>query len=625
MPTLERFACPGICRLSAAAALAVLVAGAQLCEAATIDRVEPPFWWAGFENRELQLMVYGRGIAAFTPSLEHEHAGISRVERGDSANYLFVYIDVGDTPPGDLDIVFTSGDETLTHRYRLEARDRAPRRIGGLSTEDVIYLVTPDRFANGEPSNDSVPGYGDPPDRNDPYGRHGGDLQGLLEHLDYIDALGVTRLWLNPVLENAMPKASYHGYATTNFYLVDPRFGTNEQYRALVTEARQRGIGVIMDVIVNHIGSAHPWMDDLPTADWINLPQAYTNHARTTNQGPYASEYDRRLMEDGWFVATMPDLNQRQPLLGDYLAQNAIFWIEYLGLAGLRVDTWPYPDKHYMADWTRRILAEYPELGIVGEEWSDNPVITSYWQAGKVNHDGYVSYLPSVFDFPLQVALAKALTAPEPDWGSVWMPVYELLATDFLYPDPTMIVTFPDNHDMSRIYTQLGEDNGLYRMALAFYMTMRGIPQIYYGTEILMSHPGTDSHGAIRSDFPGGWPGDEKNAFTGAGLDESERSALSFVRRLLEWRATADVVHHGRLMQFVPDGSTYVYFRYDDDDTLMVVLNRGDDTATLDMARFAERLGDSVAGVDVLSGRRYSVGRELVVAPREVLLLELER
>lgn len=625
MLTFPRFALSGTRRVPALAALVVLVACAQVCAAATIERVEPPFWWTGFDHRELQLMVYGPGIAEFTPAVDHEQVRISRSERGDSPNYLFVYLDVGDAAAGDFDIVFEAGNETLSHTYTLRERTRTPGRTEGPGTQDVIYLLMPDRFANGDPSNDAVAGYADLPDRDDAYGRHGGDLAGVREHLDYLADLGITQLWLNPVLENAMPDGSYHGYATTDFYLVDPRLGTNEDYRALVAEARERGIGVIMDVIVNHIGREHPWMDDLPTADWINLPEVYTNHARTTNQGPYASEYDRRLMEDGWFVPTMPDLNQEQPLLGDYLVQNTIFWIEYLGLAGLRVDTWPYPDKHYMAEWTRRILAEYPALGIVGEEWSENPVITSYWQAGKVNHDGYVSYLPSLFDFPLQVALTKALTAEEPAWGSVWMPVYELLAIDYLYPDPTKLVIFPDNHDMSRIFTQLGEDYDLYRMALAFYMTMRGIPQIFYGTEILMSHPGTDSHGVIRSDFPGGWPGDDRNVFTGAGLDERELGAQSFVRRLLEWRRTADVVHSGRLMQFAPEGNVYVFFRYDADDTLMVVMNRGNDSETLDVSRYAERIGDSAAGVDVLSGKRYSVSRDLVVAPRTVLLLELER
>ena len=612
---------PGVAILCAALAIA------PDANATEIERVEPPFWWQGFEHRELQLLVHGEGIADFEPSISRQGLSISSVRRVASPNYLFIYVAIDpDAKPGDFDITFSNDGTTLTHRYALWQRNSDPGYVDGFSSEDVIYLITPDRFANGDAANDAVDGLGDLPDRDEPYGRHGGDLKGIGDHLDYIADMGFTAIWLNPVLENAMPEASYHGYATTDFYRVDPRYGTNEDYRALADDMRQRGLGLIMDMIANHTGSEHWWMDDLPTADWINFGGQYhvTSHARTTHQDPYASDYDKREFADGWFVSAMPDLNQRNPLLADYLIQNSIWWTEYLGLAGIRQDTYPYPDKNFMAEWTRRIMQEYPDFNIVGEEWSPNPAIVSYWQAGKKNHDSYVSYLPSVFDFPLQIALANVLTADDPPWGSAWTPVYEMLGNDFLYPDPFNLVIFPDNHDMSRIYTQLGEDYDLFRMAIVYYLTMRGIPQIYYGTEILMSHPGTDSHGVIRSDFPGGWPGDTVNAFTGAGLVARAREAQAFMRKLLHWRKTADVIHSGRLMQFAPLGNVYTYFRYDDDDTVMVIFNRDADTQTLPTSRFAERLGNGRTATDVISGKRFNLSRDLVLEPRSVLLLELD-
>ena len=590
-----------------------------------IERVEPPFWWTGFEHTELQLLVHGDDIADYTPSVTASGISISRVETGDSPNYLFIYLDIGAATPGEFDIAFLDGDEKKAHTYEL--KERTPGGVGTYDSSDVIYLVTPDRFVNGDPSNDNVDGYTDKVDRDDDYGRHGGDIEGVRQNLDYIADMGFTQIWVNPVLENAMESASYHGYATTDFYQVDPRFGTNESYRQFVAEARAKGIGIIKDLIVNHAGSKHWWMDDLPTRTWLNMPdtRSKSTHARTTNQDPYASEFDKAGHADGWFADTMPDLNQRDPLFADYLIQNAIWWTEYVGLSGIRQDTYPYPDKHFMTEWTRRIMQEYPDFNMVGEEWSESPNVVSYWQRGKQNADGYVSYLPGLFDFPLQMALKEVLTSSEPPWGSVWTPVYELLGHDYLYPEPMNLVTMPDNHDMSRIFTQVGEDEDLWRMAMAFYATMRGIPQIYYGTEIQMSHPGTDSHGAIRAEFPGGWPDHEMNAFTGEGLSDRETAARDFTRKLLLWRKQADVVHDGKLMQFTPIGNVYAYFRYDDDDTVMVIFNHGHDEVDVDLARFAERIGDSTKGTDVITGKTHGVRDTLELAPRSVLILELEQ
>jgi glycosidase len=589
-----------------------------------VERVEPPFWWAGFAHGELQLLIHGDGIAGYTPGVSANGISISRVERGDSPNYLFVYLDIADAPAGEFDLVLENAGKRIELDYELQ--ERVDGHVGTYDASDVIYLVTPDRFANADPSNDNVDGYADKADRSDDYGRHGGDLEGIRRHLDYIADMGFTQVWLNPVLENAMERWSYHGYATTDYYKVDPRFGSNESYREFVAAAKSQGIGIIMDMIANHSGSNHWWMDDLPTQTWINGADEHfiSSHARTTNQDPYASEYDKAWNADGWFADTMPDLNQRDPLLADYLIQNSIWWVEYLGLSGIRQDTYPYPDKHFMAEWTRRIMQEYPDFNMVGEDWSPSPNVVSYWQRGKQNADGYKSWMPGMFDFPLQMALQRVLTTEPPQWGSAWTPVYELLGHDYLYPEPMDLVILPDNHDMSRIFTQVDEDEKLWRMAMVFYATMRGIPQIYYGTEIQMSHPGTDSHGAIREEFPGGWDDHGANAFTGEGLAPQASAAQAFVRKLLNWRKRTDVIHSGRFMHFTPVGNVYAYFRYDEDDTVMVIFNLDDDKIDFGLGRFAERLRGATRATNVLEDSVIDLPGSLELAPRSVLVLDID-
>jgi glycosidase len=384
-----------------------------------------------------------------------------------------------------------------------------------------------------------------------------------------------------------------------------------------------------MDMIVNHSGSEHWWMTDPPSDTWINFPHDYveTSHQHTTIQDPYVSQADLRKFADGWFVPTMPDLNQRDPLLADYLTQNALWWIEYLGLAGIRMDTYPYPDKDYMSEWTRRVMHEYPQFNVVGEEWNFNPAIVSYWQRGKDNHDGYVSYLPSLMDFPLREMLRDALVAEDQGSRSAWEPLYQVLGSDFLYPDPQALVVFADNHDMSRIYTQLGEDYDLFRMAMAYVLTIRGAPQIYYGTEILMTNPGTEDHGVIRSDFPGGWPGDRVNAFSGAGLSGEQRAAQEFLRRLLTWREDKNVIHDGALMHYSPAGPVYAYFRYDESepegDAVMVIFNKGAEPVEVGTSRFAESIGNRSEAYDVLTQRSFTLGESIEMDARSVMVLEL--
>jgi glycosidase len=571
-------------------------------------------------------MVHGHGIGEFDASIDYPGVTINRIERVDSRNYLFIYVVIGaDAKPGTIDLRFRKDELSVVHKYELRKKNPDLSHTKGFTSADAIYLITPDRFANGDTSNDTVEGLVDPLNRDDDYGRHGGDLAGIEASFDYIADMGFTAIWLNPILENAMPEASYHGYATTDFYSVDPRFGSNAGYKEFVAAAKRKGLGIIMDMITNHCGSEHWWMHDLPSKDWVNFHDDYhqTSSAKTPILDPYASDYDKKIYFDGWYVPSMPDLNQRNPLLADYLIQNAIWWVEYLGLTGIRLDTYSFSDKQFLSEWARRIMQEFPEFNITGEETVASPSLLAYWQRGKDNHDGYVTHMPSMLDFPLFEAFNQSLTQQVEWWDSPWRNAYEILGADFEYPDPMNLVIFPDNHDRNRIYTVVGEDYDLYRMAVVYYLTMRGIPQIYYGTEILMSHPGTDSHGAIRAEFPGGWSDHKKSAFTGEGLGVQERGAQAFVRKLLSWRKDKTVLHSGRLMQFTPIKNVYAYFRYDENDTVMVIFNRGDNVATIETARFAERIGSSKQAVDVITGEPFDISESLTLEPRSVLLLEV--
>jgi glycosidase len=598
-----------------------------LAFAGPIDRVEPPFWWAGFEHTELQVMIHGHGTAAFDVSVDHPGVTLDRVERVENENYLFVYLDIArDAKPGTFDLVLENDEFRVAHKYELKEKNPDPAHAKGFSPSDVIYLITPDRFANGDPSNDTIEGLGDELNRADDYGRHGGDLAGIEASFDYIKDMGFTAVWLNPILENAMPEASYHGYATTDYYKVDPRFGSNEDYRSFVANAKAKGLGVIMDMITNHSGSEHWWMKDVPGKDWFNFYGDYhqTSSAKTPIFDPYASDYDRRIYFDGWYVPSMPDLNQRNPLVSDYLIQNAIWWVEYLGLSGIRLDTYSFSDLVFLSEWGRRIMKEFPDFNITGEETGKYPAWLAYFQRGKENHDGYVSWLPSLLDFPTFNAVNESLSGEFPWWMSPWTRAYENLASDYLYPDPFNLVIFPDNHDRARIFKTVGEDYDRWKLAIAYYLTMRGIPQIYYGTEILMTHESEEDHGEIRTEFPGGWPDHDKSAFTGEGLSDQERNAQSFMRHLLTWRKDKSVIHDGKLMQYTPIRSVYAYFRYDDEDTVMVVFNRGKEAVTLEMGRFEERLGDSTYAKDVISGKRLNIESSIELGPMSVMILEIE-
>lgn len=592
-----------------------------------VDRVEPPFWWTGMVNPRLQLMVHGEQIAGSVARTDHEGIQVVATTSLESSNYIFIDLELlPGAEPGRFTIdLIREKKQFASFEYELRARETGSADREGFNNSDVIYLVMPDRWANGDPGNDVVTGLREQRlDRTDRLARHGGDLKGLVDHLDYMEKMGFSALWLNPVLMNDMERSSYHGYSTTDYYMVDPRFGSNEELRELSLLAQEKGIKMIMDMVFNHIGSFHPWMEDPPAADWINHYPGFvpTNHRRTVNQDPYASETDRERMADGWFVSTMPDLNQDNSFLSTYLIQNSIWWIEFGVLAGIRMDTYPYPEKEMMAEWCSRVLDEYPDFNIVGEEWSTNPGLVSYWQRGKINRDGYRGNVPSLMDFPLQSALGESLLKKD-DWDSGWLTLYETLASDYEYPDPYNLVVFPDNHDMSRFYMQVGMDDELYRLGITYILTTRGIPQIFYGSEILMTHTESDHHGDIRKDFPGGWEGDPVNAFTGEGLSEEAQQMQQFFMKLLNWRRENQVIHTGKLIHYAPEKGTYVYGRYNREKTVMVILNKNAKTESVSIERFAELTGNHTYGIDVITGERVVLDGEVTVPAKTGYILEL--
>jgi glycosidase len=500
--------------------------------------------------------------------------------------------------------------------------------LEGFNSKDVICLITPDRFANGDTSNDIIPGAREKAvNRAFQGARHGGDIRGLINSLDYLKGMGYTAIWPQPMVENDMSSYSYHGYAITDHYKVDPRFGTIEEYKELASKAREKGIKLIYDAVLNHIGSSHWWMKDLPFKNWINHPgtKTQTTHVRTVNQDPNASQYDRELMTKGWFVETMPDLNGEDPLLATYMIQNNIWWIETLHLGGIRLDTYGYSVKSLLNAWACRIMQEYPQFSLVGEEWSLNPLITAYWQAGKQNADGYTGCLGSTMDFPLQSALVESLRQKDRTiWGKGMNILYESLANDFTYAAPNKLLIFGDNHDMDRLHTQLGKDLALTQMAVTCLLTLRGIPQVYYGTEILLdnsTHPG--DHGFIRTDMPGGWQGDRVNVFQSKGLSAEQVSMQEHMRLLMQWRKHNKAVVSGKTLHFAPFNDIYVYFRYTGNEKVMVILNRNEKQVNIDPSRFTEIIGNNKTGKNILSGKVMDITRSFEVPAKTALVLEI--
>lgn len=606
--------------------LALLLGLSTPARAVDIERIEPANWWVGMRHSQVELLVHGKGISASTPKLSRAGVAIVAVQKTDNPNYLFVTVKIaGDAMPGAFDIEFVeSGKVVATHPWRLDAREPGSAQRRGFDARDAIYLVTPDRFANGDPSNDSVAGMTETANRANPNGRHGGDIAGIRQHLDYIAGMGFTQLWPTPMLENNQPQYSYHGYAITDLYRTDPRMGSNEDFQALSREAKAKGIGIVMDIVLNHIGSKHWWMRDLPAKDWINHGAKFapTNHRRTTIQDPHAAPADRAGFTDGWFVDAMPDLNQRNPHLARYLIQNTLWWIEYAGLSGIREDTFGYADAQFLSDWAKAVLTEYPDFAMVGEEWSINPAVVAHWQRGKQNASGHVPHMPSMMDFPIHIALRNALVQPE-GWETGWIGLYEMLANDFVYPDPDALVVFAENHDTPRLLAHVDGNLARWQLGMAYLATVRGTPQFYYGSEVLLRGPKERDDGQLRADMPGGWAGDPANAFSGNGLGDAQQSAQRYIRALFNWRKRTPVLHDGALTHFAPVDGVYVYVRHRGGAAVMVMLNKHDAPRTVALERFDAFLKGRRARL-ALTGKPLTLGSTLEIPAMSATLLEIE-
>lgn len=588
-------------------------------------KIEPAFWWSGMKSPELQLMIHGANIADYQASVSMPGIRVNQCVRLDSPNYLIVYLELKDAKPGSFDILFTKGKEHFSYSYELKTRRADAAKVKGFDSSDVLYLIMPDRFANGNPSNDQIPmrtAY--KIDRENPNARHGGDLAGIEQHLDYIKDLGVTAIWLNPVLENDMEGGSYHGYATTDYYRIDSRFGTNSEYVSLVEKAHQKGLRVVMDMIFNHCGSDHPWMKDIPSHDWFNNLDHYvqTNHDKEVYFDPYASEYDKNTFLDGWFVPTMPDLNQKNPHLAKYLIQNSIWWIEYAGIDGIRQDTYPYADADMMRRWCKEVMTEYPDFNIVGEAWMNFTIGSAYWQKGSRLNFGEDTGLKTVMDFNLMDIAGKAFGEETGD-GSGLHDIFLHMCYDYVYADIFHVLRFLENHDTDRFLKEMPTSLNAFKQAVTFLLTIPGIPQLYYGQELLMNGTKSKSDGYVRRDVPGGWPGDKANWFEASGRSDIQNEAWTFIQKILKWRQGNEVISKGSMKHFMPNQGVYVYQRSYSGKSVLVILNGNSKNVTLPLDRYAEVLQGKASGMDVISGKRIVLDKELKLSPKEILLLEL--
>lgn len=587
--------------------------------------IEPPFWWSGMNSPKLQLMVHGDNIRDAVPSIDYAGVTIDSIARLDSKNYQFLYLNVSpQAQPGTMTIVFKNGKKSVKVPYELKKRDGI--MPDAFSSEDVLYLIMPDRFADGNSDNNTLKELNFPVsvDRNDPNARHGGDLKGIENNLNYIESLGVTAIWLNPVLENDMPGGAYHGYATTDYYRVDPRFGTNDEYRNLIAESHKRGIKVVMDMIFNHSGSSHPWIDDLPSKDWLNYPDGdkLTNFRLSTINDPYASDYDRTRSVKGWFVPSMPDLNQENPHMMRYLIQNSIWWIEYSKIDGIRMDTYPYADMAPMAQWIADVQKEYPGYNIVGEAWYGDVAGTAYWQRGsRLNKQGDPN-LPTVMDFPTMIIATQAFHENTLEYGQGLNKIYNRLSLDYLYENPKNVLTFLDNHDTDRFLLTEPQNLGSWKQGVAFLLTTRGIPQIYYGTELLMHGDKKKTDGDVRKDVPGGFPGDTINAFSKEGRTALQNEAIDFLSKVATWRKGNKVISEGTLKHFMPENGMYVYERRLGDKRAVVIMNGTDRQLSVDMNIYKEILPTGSTLKDVITGEEFTITPEIHFAPRALYILE---
>ena len=593
-----------------------------------ITRIEPENWFAGMKNPQVQLMVYGHNIREAQVSTDYPGAKIDSLVRLDSPNYLLIYINLNGAQPGNMPLTFTQGGSKKRVMYAIKPRTMQGEDRKGFTNADVLYMLMPDRFANGNPKNDVVKGMRDELcNRNEPSLRHGGDIEGIRQHLDYFKELGVTALWFTPLLENDRPAdegkySTYHGYATTNYYRVDPRFGTNDDYKALVSEAHQKGLKVVMDMIFNHCGDYHPWNLDAPSKDWFNNPNygLQTSYKLTPVLDPYASKVDMRETVDGWFVKSMPDLNQRNPHLMRYLIQNSEWWIETVGIDGIRMDTYPYADRDAMALWMKTLNDEYPNFNTVGETWVTEPAYTAAWQKdSKLSKTN--SNLKTVMDFAFFDRLSMAKHEETDDWWKGLNRIYNVLCYDYLYTNPSSVMAFIENHDTDRFLGN-GKDSTALKQAYALLLTMNRIPQLYYGTEVLMNGTKEVTDGNVRKDFPGGFPGDTHNCFTREGRTRAENAMFDWTSRLLHWRQGNEAIAKGKQTQFIPWHGVYVLARQYKGKNVMTILNGKKQTAKMEVGRYAEIIGTHTTARNVITGQAVDLSKDIELTPRETLIIE---
>ena len=591
-----------------------------------LERVEPTFWWVGMKNTKLQLVVYGNRISDKKVSFNYPGISLTKVNKVENPNYLFLDLQIAaSAKAGKFTINFSSPQgKPLQYVYELKNRDKSANRNQGVTNKDLIYQLMPDRFANGDKSNDVVKGMQETAlNRDSMFYRHGGDIQGIINHLDYIKDLGATAIWLTPEVENDMPLASYHGYAVTDHYKIDRRFGSNELYKSFVGQAHQEGLKVIKDVVHNHSGIAHWFIKDMPMKNWVHQWPTYTQttYKDQTLMDPYASAADKKQMVNGWFVPTMPDMDQDNPYVQNYINQNIIWWVEYAGIDGLRLDTYGYNDLKYMGNWARQIKAEFPNLSIFGETLVNTVVSQAYFTEGNTISQGFNTSLPGITDVQIKEAIYDVLNGKY-DWTTGVNRLYTVLSNDFIYKDASRNVTFLDNHDMSRFLSVVGEDIKKFKSGLAMLLTIRGIPQIYYGTEILMKNF-SNPDGLVRADFPGGWTNDKVNKFTAAGRDAKENDAFNYLKTLANYRKQTTALQTGKLMQYVPQEGVYVYFRYDKTKTVMIVVNSNDKVSAIKTNRFNERLNGFNKAKNIFDGSEVSLKETLEIPATTTLILEL--
>ncbi|MDN3671482.1 glycoside hydrolase family 13 protein [Flavobacterium branchiarum] len=595
---------------------------------AQIQKTEPPFWYAGMNNPELQIMFYGKNIAQYEPSVSN-NVVIKDIKKTENPNYLFVTIDTKNIPASEFVFSFKNKNKVaFTQKYSLKKRRENSAQRKSFDASDMMYLIMPDRFANGNPKNDNDASLVEKANRSIPGGRHGGDIEGIIKNLDYISSLGATTIWNAPLNEDNDKEHSYHTYAQSDVYKIDARYGTNEDYVRLSNEMHKRDMKLVMDYVTNHWGITHWMMKDLPTKSWTNQFENYTqtHHRREVITDIHASKLDKEVCIDGWFVPSMPDLNLKNPLVAKYLTQNAIWWIEYANLDGFRVDTYNYSDPAAMANWAKSVTDEYPNFNIVGEIWMHNQANLAYWQKdSKIGAiQNYNSNLPSVMDFTLHNQIGSAFNDDEANWDNGMIKFYNNFALDYLYPNTNNILVFAENHDTSRINDLYKYDVAKYKLVMTLMATVRGIPQLYYGSEIGMGGDKSQGDGGIRLDFPGGWKGDTNNAFTKEGRTAKQAEYFDFTSKLFNWRKSNEAVHFGKMTHYIPENNTYVYFRYTDAKTVMVVFNNNAKPQTIKTNRFQENIKNFKTGKDILTDKKFDITSEITLEPKSAVVLELE-